>query len=311
MTIALLWTRPPHPGTPSLAAPARTAFAYPWPGGATIADIVRTHDHTTLRPALDEVCRRLSRAELIALLQHPTLAADCAPFFDAVACHLAVTDPAALLRVWSLLPETAPRSHWYLPVAEGWSRHDPNAAASWLGEQPDSDARNRALCLAADRSATAGDPATALEFLRRIPPDFEQRSALVQRILNEAADSGTTHATRGFTRFPADDPDHLPALEQAAQRTARRDLQAAVDLVTATAPEPLQDTLIVSLVDAPAQHRPGIYIPWATENLSTDALDAALLRWLPAWHRSDPRACAHWLDTQCPPDVRARLSFPR
>lgn len=294
----------PPPSSPGMRAPAVESSAE---SGA--AEALRTLQGAALDARLWQLSAQLTDSDRLGLIQRITDDTKLRRFFDRLLSDAAEQAPQSVIPMWDSLPEDADRSAWFLPIAKGWTRRDPTEAASWLGDQPPCESRDRALLLAVAAAAETGDTAMALQQLRSLDVASPDRQTLATQVLSEALRANPASAAHWRSRMPGTDTAYLPAVAVVAHELAGKNVQAAVDLIdTAIDPGPPRDRLLASVVDAAAMARPEAYVPWALVNLSDSARDEALARWTLNWESKDPVAFKAWCATECPPEVLQRLA---
>ncbi len=210
---------------------------------------LRNRGGTALNDHHHQGSAKLTESDRLDLIQRIALDPKSRPLFDRLLSDSFEQNPQAVLPIWDALPEDADRSAWFLPIAKGWSRRDPTEAASWLGDQPPSEARDRALLLATAAAAEAGDTAMALQQLRSLDAASPDRQALATQVLSDALRANPASAMHWRSRMPVTDPAYLPAVRTAADAIARENMQTAVDMIhAAMEPGPARDLLLTETV---------------------------------------------------------------
>ena len=237
----------PAPTTPVLRAPPEELCA-----AARAASALRTFQGGKLDVRLEQINAGLSESDRLILIQRIAGDSTMRRFFNRLLGDVCERNPQSFLPMWDAMPEDADRSAWFLPIAKGWSRRDPTEAASWLGDQPQSEARDRALLLAVAAAAKAGDTAMSLQQLRALDAASPDRQALATLVLSEALRADPASVTHWRSRMSEDDPAYLPAVTAVAHELAAENVQAAVDLIDAAIePGPTRDRLLADAMARP------------------------------------------------------------
>lgn len=209
-------------------------------------------------------------------------------------------DPASALELLSSLDATTRARHLPDTIKE-LAKKDPQAALSWIREEPPGYAKNRAIKQSVS-ALTSKAPEDALQLARDYP---ELKDDILSNAFSTLARNDLTVALEKLKEWEGD-PQYGNALQNVAYAYSRNDpdsaLQWAMELSAEQKPSVLRSVLGSMANDDPlmaAAHLEKLATP---ENQSHH--DSAVGSIASTWARKDPVAAAEWLESF--PDSNAR-----
>ena len=212
-------------------------------------------------------------------------------------------DPQAAL-AWA---QEQDRGHSHINFATngaigGWWSKDPRAAEAYVAAQAGGPNKQTAANLASRIANT--DPERAAEWVKQLP-DTEARRMANAAIAMQFSWKDPKGATEWALTLPADDRGY--ALSAAIENWSRADAQATADWVSGL-PEPERDTAVVAYSGTAAYRDPAAALAWASTINDPGKRQKSTERIFSDWiHRSKDEATAWVQNSQLPEDQKAKL----
>lgn len=174
----------------------------------------------------------------------------------------------------------------------GWALESPDEAMSWLDEQEDS-SQKMFYTAGLINGLAKSDPASATEYLEKVPGDNRMKGRYVEIIANEQMKKGITEAT-SWAEGLTDEGLRGDAFEDLANRYSQEDPAKAAEWISSRADEAWAKDAVAEVADEWAEKDPQAAVEWA-QGLSGESQADAMSAALEEWTESDPTQASEFL----------------
>lgn len=174
-----------------------------------------------------------------------------------------------------------------------WASKDPEAAATWLGEQPGCRERERVASAIANEWAKR-DPRAAIAYLEQQYPPGDARDEILKHLAGQWANRDPGAAISWATALP-NSPLSQESLAHIINAWSFRNPGDAASYLGRLPPGPLKDRFIEPVVETWAKIDPKGAIELANQASDPKVREEALDRAIYWWHRTDPFAAGEYL----------------